>query len=451
MMEYQHPIINNIDSLKTLIGKKYYYLGKNKQQEISRLIFEIAKREKVGFSDVLEQIPPPPHRFSFIKNYLLERRYPSFHQKGLKISQAFCDVDINPSFKVDLTTKPLIVPKQFFIEKSVLSTDTVQQIRDKFPDSTFTAIESYRDHVKNKEFSIIDYNKRLESFYIIREKFDFYKHCPCSNDSASCGYYVMNLGSGCPYECVYCFLQNYVNSPGIMLPANIEDFFAVFRNLKKDMRLGSGEFTDSLAFDHIMEYSPKIVNFFRQYPKSTFEFKTKSNNIQLLTSLQGTKNIIISWSLNPQKLIDTAEFFTASLDERLEAAQKCIEAGYRVAFHFDPIVCYRGWETDYELLINAVFDKIGEAENMAWLSLGTLRVSPQLKKIIENRFPETTLLDEELLTGFDGKLRYPTEVRSFIYNSMTSWIRKKSKNVPVYLCMEDMKMHRNTQLSQTLQ
>ncbi|MBM4054947.1 MAG: hypothetical protein FJ264_09840 [Planctomycetes bacterium] len=445
-----HPTIIDIDHLKAVVSKKYYYLGKNKQQEIARLIFEIAKREKIGFSDVLEQIPSPPHRFSFIKNYLLERRYPSFQQKGLKISQAFCDVDVNPAFKVDLTRKPLITPKQFFVEESVLSAETVQRIRDKFPDSVFTTIKSYREHVKTREFTIVDYNKRLESFYLIREKFDFYKYCPCSNDSSSCGYFVMNLGSGCPYECAYCFLQNYVNSPGIMLPVNIEDFFDVFRNLKKDMRLGSGEFTDSLAFDHIMEYSPKIVNFFRHYPKSTFEFKTKSNNVQLLTSLTGAKNVIISWSLNPQKLIDAAEFFTASLDERLEAAQKCIAAGFRVAFHFDPIVYYDGWEADYELLVNAAFDKI-EAENIAWLSLGTLRVSPQLKKIIENRFPETTLLDEEFLTGFDGKLRYPAEVRSFIYNSMTSWIRKKSKNVPVYLCMEDKKMHHNTQLSLTLQ
>ena len=445
-MEDSHSTIDDIDSLKTLVSKKYYYLGQNKRQEITRLIFEIAKREKIGFSPVFDQLPPPPSRFSFIKSYLLERRYPLLHQNGVKISQTFCDVDINPSFRVNLAKKPLISPKQFFVEESVLSTETVQRIHDKFPNSTFTTIASYREYVKERVFTIADYNKRLENFYIIREKFDFYKHCPCSNNSASCGYFVMNLGSGCPYECTYCFLQNYINSPGIVLPANIEDFFTVFRNLKKNMRLGSGELTDSLAFDHITEYSPKIVNFFRQYPKSTFEFKTKSNNVRLLISVTGAKNIIISWSLNPQKLINAAEYFTASLEERLEAAQACAAAGYRVAFHFDPIICYRGWETDYEALINTVFNKI-ESNTIAWLSLGTLRISPQLKKIIENRFPENAMLDEELLTGFDGKLRYPAAVRSFIYTTMTSWIRKNSKDVPVYLCMEEREMHRDTHLS----
>ncbi|WP_169704049.1 hypothetical protein [Candidatus Kuenenia stuttgartiensis] len=76
-----------------------------------------------------------------------------------------------------------------------------------------------------------------------------------------------------------------------------------------------------------------------------------------------------------------------------------------------------------------------------------MRISPQLKKIIENRFPENALLDEELLTGFDGKLRYPAEIRSFIYTTMNSWIRKNNKSVPVYLCMEEREMHRDTHLS----
>ena len=48
-MEDSLSTIDDIDSLKTFVSKKYYYLGQNKQQEISRLIFEIAKREKVGF------------------------------------------------------------------------------------------------------------------------------------------------------------------------------------------------------------------------------------------------------------------------------------------------------------------------------------------------------------------------------------------------------------------
>ena len=57
---------------------------------------------------------------------------------------------------------------------------------------------------------------------------------------------------------------------------------------------------------------------------------------------------------NPQKVIESTEFYTASLDERLEAAAQCVDAGYRVAFHFDPIIYSKTWEKDYEELVNII-------------------------------------------------------------------------------------------------
>ncbi len=42
------------------------------------------------------------------------------------------------------------------------------------------------------------------------------------------------------------------------------------------------------------------------------------------------------------------EHGTASLSERLLAARRCQDAGYRLGFHFDPIVEYPNWEDDYE-------------------------------------------------------------------------------------------------------
>ena len=36
----------------------------------------------------------------------------------------------------------------------------------------------------------------------------------------------------CAYECVYCILQAYINSPGIKIAANIEEFFDKFKEYK---------------------------------------------------------------------------------------------------------------------------------------------------------------------------------------------------------------------------
>ena len=71
-------------------------------------------------------------------------------------------------------------------------------------------------------------------------------------------------------------------------------------------------------------------------------------------------------------------------------------------------------------------------------------MTQRLKKTIENRFPGNTILDEELITGYDGKIRYDMELRKDIYDKMTKWIKQRSNKVFVYLCMEDSSLHNQT-------
>ena len=111
-------------------------------------------------------------------------------------------------------------------------------------------------------------------------------------------------------ECTYCYLQEYTNSPGIIFPANIESFFKNFNSYKRPgMRIGSGEFSDSLMLDNVTEYSILIADFFKDNKDIIFEFKTKSANIKNLLEARHAGNIVVSWSLNPQGIIDENELF----------------------------------------------------------------------------------------------------------------------------------------------
>jgi spore photoproduct lyase len=201
------------------------------------------------------------------------------------------------------------------------------------------------------------------------------------------------------------------------------------------VRLGTGEFTDSLALDHITKFSRSIVRFFRDRPRDIFEFKTKSDNIENLLSVNPSRNVVVAWSLSPQRFVDAYEFYTPSIARRLSAARKCADAGYRVAFHFDPIICSDGWREEYRNLVARLFDRI-PGRSICWISLGTLRFSRPLKKIIENRFPKSDILNGELLPGFDKKMRYSRDVRLAVYKDMIRWIRRRNKRVTIYLCME---------------
>ena len=182
-----------------------------------------------------------------------------------------------------------------------------------------------------------------------------------------------------------------------------------------------------------------FIDFFKQHPQVTFEFKTKSVGIDNLLKARHSGNIVVSWSLNPQAVIDENEFFSSSLEERLAAAKSCVARGYKVGFHFDPIIYSFGWQDEYARLMESLFAGI-KPKDIAWISLGTLRFRPELKTVIESRFPNNKILDEELLLGYDNKLRYSNKMRYSVYSYMISAIRGYSKDIELYLCMEDKKM-----------
>jgi spore photoproduct lyase len=77
------------------------------------------------------------------------------------------------------------------------------------------------------------------------------------------------------------------------------------------------------------------------------------------------------------------------------------------------------------------------ADKIAWISVGTLRFSRELKKQIEMRFPDNFILDGEFLLDFDGKMRYGDQQRIKAYQFLLSLLRKTFPSAYVYLCMED--------------
>jgi spore photoproduct lyase len=139
--------------------------------------------------------------------------------------------------------------------------------------------------------------------------------------------------------------------------------------------------------------------------------------------------------MNPQHVIDRDEHFTASLAERLDAARRCQEAGYRLGFHFDPMIEYPGWEADYRVLIEETFAVV-DWRKLAWVSMGVLRDTPGLKRTMRTRFPQTQLLTGEQVLCPDGKLRYFQPLRVSMYRKMVQWIRHSAPTVKIYLCME---------------
>ncbi len=270
----------------------------------------------------------------------------------------------------------------------------------------------------------------------------FFKPCPGTREYRCCDYQVLNIGMGCPMDCVYCILQAYLNNPWISFFVNIEDMFAeISQGLAEAdgrfFRIGTGEFTDSLALDSLTGLSRHLVTFMGTQTRAVLELKTKSAVIENLRDLDHRGRTVVAWSLNSPPIMKAEEIRTATLEERLTAAGQCADWGYRLAFHFDPIIYHDGWQEGYRQTIRTLFDKV-PADRIAWISLGALRYLPSLKNIATDRFPRSRFFYEEFIDGLDGKCRYFRDQRVEMYKLIADELAKYTvSGTCVYFCMEN--------------
>jgi spore photoproduct lyase len=266
------------------------------------------------------------------------------------------------------------------------------------------------------------------------------KPCPGTSQHICCGYNVINAITNCPMDCSYCVLQGYLNNPFLTLYSNWDDLLEEVESFLSHhpqpfLRLGTGELSDSLALDSIFPLSKCLISFFAERNNGILELKTKSAEVNHLLHLDHRGKTVLSWSLNPTKIIEEEERRTASLEERIDAAKRCQEKSYPIGIHFDPIIYHEGWERGYQQTILSLFKHI-DPKRVVWISLGGFRYPPQLKAIAKERFPKTKIFLGELFPGRDGKFRYLKEIRVEMYQEMIGWLRDVDPSLFIYLCME---------------
>lgn len=271
----------------------------------------------------------------------------------------------------------------------------------------------------------------------------FLSNCPGSDGMVCCNYQVINFGVGCLFDCGYCYLQNFMNNPLMTLFGNLEDLFAEVdqrtKNPSHHFRIGTGEYTDSLALEQLTGLSGILVDYFAKKPNATLELKTKSDNVDSLLGLDHRGRTVISWSVNPPFVTENIEHDTASLERRLAAARRAQDAGYRLGFHLDPLIYFEGWEAEYHGLIDRIFSVV-DPNRVAWISTGSFRYAPGLKEVMQARFPEDPLTKGEMVQGPDGKYRYFKTIRQEMYASVRRKLAEIDPKLFLYLCMETRHM-----------
>ncbi len=280
-----------------------------------------------------------------------------------------------------------------------------------------------------------------QQLLLCRNRGRFLKECPGTREYLCCDYQVLNIGMNCPMDCAYCILQAYLNNPWLSFFVNVDDLLAeldkaLVAQPDRFQRIGTGEFTDSLVLDRFTGLSRILVTHMADKKNAILELKTKSAEIDNLAGLDHGGRTVVAWSLNSPRIMAGHELRSATLEQRLAAAARCADWGYRLAFHFDPLVFYPGWLAEYRQTIDRLFEAV-PAGKIAWISMGGLRYMPGLRPLVRARFPRARFFDEEFIPGLDGKLRYFRARRVEMYRGLLAALQlRAAPRTCIYLCME---------------
>ncbi|THB80916.1 MAG: DNA photolyase [Desulfobacteraceae bacterium] len=331
----------------------------------------------------------------------------------MKIKTLFIDYEVPRDEEVDFLIGSLKTPPQ-----------PVQDIREVY------------EHVNAGQDPIL---RAKHTLFITRNRGAVVKKCPGTSEYTCCDYTILHTGTFCSMDCSYCILQAYFHPPLMQYFSGLDQLTSHLNPYFKGnqvYRIGTGEFTDSLIWEPISLQPRFLVNLFARQDHCVLELKTKTVNIESLLELEHNQKTILAWSVNSPRIIQSQERGTASLKQRLEAAKKAEAAGYRLAFHFDPMVIYDGCITEYQDVVDQIFAHV-DPKSIAWISMGTFRFMPHLKVIIENRFKSSDICYGEFILGLDNKMRYFKPLRMELYNQTVSYLKKRAPQVLVYFCMED--------------
>jgi spore photoproduct lyase len=332
-------------------------------------------------------------------------------------------------------------PVRIVVERDARRDPLARRVLDFYPGVPVEEVERAEELLAEPTAGPDPFGAGKRTLLLARFRGTFVKPCPGTAEMLCCRYVVLSPIVNCPLECTYCVLQSYVNRPAITVHTNVEECLSQLDSYLAAVapgglvRLGTGELADSLALEEPTGWAERLVHDVAGRTNAVLELKTKTALVEPLLGLDHGGRTIVAWSLNPEGIVRREELKTVSLDSRLDAASRIQAAGYLVAFHFDPLIHYPGWEADYRALVDRLARAV-DSRRVAWISLGGLRFMPGLKPVIKARFPKSRLPGGEFVLGQDKKLRYLAPLRASMYRAITGWLKEWDEELLIYLCME---------------
>lgn len=233
-------------------------------------------------------------------------------------------------------------------------------------------------------------------------------------------HYQLPLMSGCIGQCEYCYLNtNLGERPYMRINVNIDDILAqaeiyIKERLPEETIFEGSATSDPVPIEPYSHALKKTIEYFAQSQHGRFRFVTKYTDIDTLLDVEHKGNSEIRFTLNTNRVIKDYENRTPSMEKRIEASKKIIQAGYPMGFLIAPVFLYDGWKKDYQHLLLSIKESLPrKMPHPLTFEVISHRYTTRAKNIITEVFPDTNLpMNDAERTSKYGQFGY----RKFVYS-----------------------------------
>lgn len=256
-----------------------------------------------------------------------------------------------------------------------------------------------------------------------------------------------SFGHGCLYNCSYCYMKRH-KSEGldvadlrstldILTEVNNHSWFTeVDKPNQTHEKYTTYDIScnEDFALHAKYHHWKRIFQYFKESDKAMGSFATKYVNKDLL-EFNPERKMRIRFSLMPQVWADKLEPNTSSIQDRLNAINDFIAAGYDVHVNFSPVIFTEDWLKHYRNLFDELNYAVKE-DYKQYVKAEVIFLTHNAKKHednVSNQLPGEDLLwspdnQEEKVSQYGGtNIRYKYKLKS---NLIHKWTDLHNKIIP---------------------
>ena len=323
-----------------------------------------------------------------------------------------------------------------YVEHDVLDLPRTQQILSRYPKANRIVIERYGE-VFNSHAQNFRIQKQNPALILAAKQNRKVIPTPAQYETGGGAHYYFSHMLNCVYDCRYCFLQGMLRSANYLLFVNYEEFFEEIKQTAqqhvaddKPVWFFSGYDCDSLAYEPVTGFAEYFVERFAEVPNSVLELRTKSTQIRSLLDLPPRQNVVVAYSLSPERVAAEVEHGAPPLQKRVEALRKLQDHGWRIGLRFDPIIWHQDYADDYRRSVALVFDQL-DADKVDSVTLGGFRLPKGFYKTMYKLHPEHWMFNAGLVDQ-DGQINYRKDIEDEVLSTVTAYCAEHVSNEKLF-------------------